>query len=185
MKYPEYAKIDGERYKLNTSFKTALKCLEIINDSSIGDSERAMAIIYKLFGFIPEGDESLLRKFLEKAQIFLEAGQKAEGGAGKRVFDHNKDFPFVSASFASDYHIDLSKEDVHWWRYCELLNGLTESCALSNVIKIRQYDLKEVKDSKLRNTIADLQERFSLEDEEDNFTEEQRRAIDDFDEKYG
>ena len=54
MKYPKYAKVNGKKYPINTSFRVALKCFEIINDSSISDLERTYAIVYKLFGFIPE-----------------------------------------------------------------------------------------------------------------------------------
>ena len=51
MKYPKYAKVNGKKYPINTSFRVALKCFEIINDSSISDLERTYAIVYKLFGF--------------------------------------------------------------------------------------------------------------------------------------
>lgn len=50
MNNPQYVKVDDKLYKINTDFRVALECNKIAEDSSIGNLERAMAIIYKLFG---------------------------------------------------------------------------------------------------------------------------------------
>ena len=50
MNNPEYVKVDGKLYKINTDFRIALECDKIARDTSIGELERPMAIIYKLFG---------------------------------------------------------------------------------------------------------------------------------------
>lgn len=49
MSNPEYVKVDGELYKINTDFRVALECNKIAEDENIGDYERSLAIIYKLF----------------------------------------------------------------------------------------------------------------------------------------
>ena len=49
-KYPEYAEVNGKRYKINTDFRVAIECNRIAQDNTIGDYERALAIIYTLFG---------------------------------------------------------------------------------------------------------------------------------------
>lgn len=50
MNNPQYVKVDNKLYKINTDFRIALECNKIAEDESIGNLERAMAIIYKLFG---------------------------------------------------------------------------------------------------------------------------------------
>ena len=50
MNNPQYVKVDDKLYKINTDFRVALECDKIARDKSIGDYERALAIIYKLFG---------------------------------------------------------------------------------------------------------------------------------------
>ena len=74
MIFPEYAEINGKKYKINTGYKVALKCLDVINDSDITDLERALAVVFLLFGFIPENDEDIAF-LLEKAKIYLECGE--------------------------------------------------------------------------------------------------------------
>ena len=76
--YPEYALVCGETYKLNTDYTVAKSCFEIINDAGISDEERALAVIYKLFGFVPHENG---QEFLDKAVLFLKCGREAEDNA--------------------------------------------------------------------------------------------------------
>ena len=50
IKNPEYALVNDRKYKINTDFKIALRCEEISQNKDISDTERALAIIYLLFG---------------------------------------------------------------------------------------------------------------------------------------
>ena len=50
MNNPQFVKVDDKLYKINTDFRVALECNKIAEDTSIGNLERALAIIYKLFG---------------------------------------------------------------------------------------------------------------------------------------
>lgn len=172
MTYPESAEVCGRVYPLNTDFKDALRCFEIINDTEISDFERAYAIVYVLFGFIPEDEE--MADFVDMATKFLQCGQtKEEQNAKSSNMDFEYDARYINASFMSDYHIDLSRTDLHWWQYIELISGLTEHCVLSRVRYIRDYDLTTIKDAKERAKMADakravaLPERMTREERED------------------
>ena len=48
--YPKYVLIEDKKYRINTDFRVAIRCNKIALDESIGDFERALAIIYLLFG---------------------------------------------------------------------------------------------------------------------------------------
>ncbi len=161
MTYPEYANIDGERYKLKTDYRVGLKCFEVINDTSICDEERALAVIYLLFGFIPEDNK--IQPFLEKAKTYLQCGQTAEEQAEKKAdMDFTHDRGYINASFMSDYHIDLNTASLHFWQYCELIQGLTDNSVLSRVREIRNYNLADIKDAKTRAKIAQAQAAVAL-----------------------
>ena len=151
MVYPEYAEINNKQYKINTDFRVALKCFDVIEDDTICEEERSLAIIYLLFGFIP--DENL-KDFLRIASDFLRCGETQEQQMAKeKDMDFKSDEKYITASFMSDYHIDLSKENMHWYRYINLIQGLTEHCVLSKVRELRNFDLSDIKDPKQRNKI--------------------------------
>lgn len=161
--YPEYAEIDGKEYKIDTSYRTALKCFEIIEDENIPETERSLAIVYLLFDFIPKKNIDL---FLKKAIIFLQCGESLEEQSSKKKdMDFIQDQKYINSSFMSDYHIDLSKTDLHFWQYIELIQGLTENSALSRIRTLRNYDLSEIKDEKTRKNIAEAQKQVALKKE--------------------
>lgn len=158
--YPEYAKINSKEYKIDTDFNTALRCFEIIDDESITDSERAYAIVYLLFDIIPDKNIDL---FLDKAIFFLQCGESLEEQQNReKDMDFIQDRKYINASFMSDYHIDLSKEYLHFWQYVELIQGLTENSVLNRVRNIRTYDVSTIKDDKTRNEIIKNQEELAL-----------------------
>ena len=176
--YPEYATIDGKDYKINTDFNVALRCFEVIEDTEISDTERTLAVLFLLFGFIPEDN---LEEFLAKAALFLQCGTKDNNSSGERDIDLNADRSYINASFMSDYRIDLSQTKMHYWMFIDLLKGLTEHCILSRVREIRNYDLSDVKDAKTRNKIIKAQESVALPKK---FTKEEQEAIDNFEKLF-
>ena len=162
--YPEYAEINGKEYKIDTSYKTALKCFEVIDDATITDIERAWAVCYLLFDFIPKKELDL---FLEKAMLYLQCGESLEEQKSKKKdMDFIQDQKYINSSFMSDYHIDLSKTDLHFWQYIELIQGLTEDSSLNRVRNIRNYDLSEIKDEKTKNKIMEAQKELALKNKD-------------------
>lgn len=176
MKYPKYAKVKGQKYAINTDFRVALKCFEIINDSSISDLERTYAIIYKLFGFIPEDED--MEDFVRIVQQYLGCGKsQEEHRSRKKDMDFGQDWPYLIASFMSDYKINLNDDDMHWYQFIDLIQGLTEDSVMSKVRELRNYDLSEVKDQKTRNKIYKAQQSVALKEE---LTPEEQEALDKF-----
>jgi len=158
--YPTVARIKDKEYELNTSFKTGLKCFDVIDDPDITDQERSLAIIYLLFGFIPNEDIDL---FLDRAKKFLQCGETTEEQIEKeKDMDFIQDEKYIVASFMSDYKIDLSKEELHWWQFINLIQGLTKDSVLSNVREIRNYDLSEINDPKDKQKVIKAKEQVAL-----------------------
>lgn len=176
--YPKYAEINGKKYKIDTDFRVALKCFEIIEDKTISDEERARAVIYLLFGFIPK--DSLLEEFLNKASLYLQCGKTLkEQMQEKPDMDFEQDRGLINASFMLDYKIDLSKVKLHFWQFIELLQGLSDNCCLNRVRDIRNYDLSEEKDAKLRKKIIKAKKQVELRKnkKENQLTKEQEESM--------
>lgn len=159
MKLIEYALIDGERYKINSDFKIALKCDEVLNDRTLNDTERGIKITGLLFGKdSPYNDEAL-----RKARIFLSGGDDKEGNDEKRVIDFNQHYNLVYSAFISQYGIDLNKDNLHYQEFLMLLQGL-KGQVLNDVVEILTYDLSEVKDHKQKRKIIEAQKQFKIKE---------------------
>lgn len=167
MIYPEYVKVDDKKYKINTDFRVAIECDRIAKDNTIGNYERALAIIYKLFG--EEGINTLEHheKLLELAKKYLLCDKELEVNDEEPDMDYIQDMDYIEASFMSDFHIDLSNTKMHWWKFSKLINGLSNSelgncCVLNRIRNLRTYDTKEIKDRKERQKIEEAKERVAL-----------------------
>ena len=182
---PEYAKVGDKKYKINTDFRVAVKCNEIALDVSIGDYERALAIIYVLFGEEGLDYPENYTKLLEIAQKYLSCGKKLENSNEKPDMDFTQDMDFIEASFMSDYGIDLEITEMNWWKFCSLISGLTEKCILNKVRDIRNTDLSEYKDAKTRNKIMRAMKNVALPIERTKEEEEMLREFEELFEEEG
>lgn len=185
MENPEYVVIDGTKYKINTDYRVALKCNEIAQEDG-DERERALAILYLLFGDEGIDNTQHQERLLKSALKYLSCGVEAkEGKQEEPDMDIKQDWKYIVASFRSDYGIDIDKEKMHWWTFYSLLCGLTNESVLNRVREIRTIDLKEYKDPKQREKIKKLQEFYSLKRKPVEMTEEQRRSVEKFYELTG
>lgn len=187
--YPEYAKIGDKKYKINTDFRVAIECQSIATDDSISDYERALAIIYKLFGDDGIDDFNNYEKLLEIAIKYLSCDKEIEQSKNNEEpdMDFKQDMDYIEASFMSDYNIDLTNITMHWWKFYNLINGLSNSemgncCVLNRVRNLRNYDTKEIKDPKERKKIEEAKKKVALKKEHKKreFSEKEQQNMEEF-----
>lgn len=185
MNYPKYVEIEGKRYKINTDFRYALKCNEIAQDETIGDYERALAIIYTLFGSEGIDTPNHYEKLLKMAKKYLSCGKEIEQTNTKPDMDYIEDYPYIKTSFRSDYGINLDQEQMHWWEFFDLMNGLSNSemgncCILNRIRNLRNYDTKDIKDAKERRKIEEAKRQVALKRNAKKPTSEQLESAKEF-----
>lgn len=183
--YPEYAEVNGKKYKINTDFRVAIECNRIAEDSDIGEYERSLAIIYTLFGDEGLDDNENHVDLLEIAKKYLTCGKGLDGSNNEKPdMDFVEDMDYIEASFMSDYHIDLSNVEMHWWKFFNLMSGLSNSemgncCVLNRIRNLRTFDVKDIKDKKERDKIIKAQKEVALKKyrKEENLTKEQEESM--------
>lgn len=188
MNNPQYVKVDDKLYKINTDFRVALECNNIAEDKTIGEYERALAIIYKLFG--EDGlDCENQNKLLELAMKYLLLGNnkkelKSENKE-KYELDFNKCIGLIKASFKFDYKYDpYELEYLHWYDFYNDLESLSTSefgncCILNRITSILNQEPKEIKDNKARQRLIEAQKLLSqkyCKQEEVKITKEQEES---------
>ena len=133
---------------------------------------------------------------LNAAKKFLSCNQEVVENYEEPDMDFKQDIDYIEASFMSDYNIDLSNVEMHWWKFYKLINGLSNSdlgncCVLNRVRNLRTYDTKDIKDPKELAKIKDAQRKVALKKKvkKANFTEEQikekQKNIENFYKKTG
>ena len=186
MNNPEFAKIGDKKYKINTDFRIAIECNEIAQDDTIKDTERALAIIYKLYGDEGLDNPQDYEKLLEIAIKFLTLGKNTSNDNSPNDeidMDFVEDMDYIEASFMSDYKIDLSETKMHWYKFYNLLEGLSNSdigncCVLNRIRNLRNFDVSKIKDSKEREKMARAKEMVSLNKKHEvHLTKEQEESM--------
>ena len=176
--YPKFAQIKNKKYKINTDFRIAIKCNTIAEDSSITDEERAIAVIYLLFGEKVFKNGENLEELLKIAVKYLSCGKTVEEKNNSKEntdFDFEEDWEYIKASFFYDYKIKFNKHTyMHWWEFYNLLCGLSDNCVLNRVRYIRNFDISKIKDSKEKEEWIRQKEQFALRKETPKTEEETR-----------
>lgn len=169
MNYPEYVVIDNERYDINTDFRVAIECNEIADDDSIGDYERCLAIIYKLFGEKGLNAIEHHTELIEYAKVYFLCGkpEKKRKENEKLDMDFIQDMPYIEASFMSDYKISLEETHMHLWKFMQLMEGLSNSelgscCILNRIRNYRRIDPSKIKDVKERQEVIETQKEIAI-----------------------
>ena len=185
MNYPKYVEIDNIKYEINTDFRVAIECNRIAEDETIGDFERSLAIIYTLFG--EKGLENFghFDKLLQLAQKYLLCNKELESNNQEPDMDFIKDMDYIEASFMSDYNIDLSEIQMHWWKFMNLMNGLSNSelgncCVLNRIRNLRTYDVSQIKDQKEKQKIIKEKQQVALNKNKKQETQKQKESAMEF-----
>ena len=189
--YPEYVEVQGKRYKINTDFRVAIECNRIAEDNTIGNLERSLAVIYTLFGEDGMNTPEHYERLLELAKMYLLCGKEYDVDTNEKPdMDFIEDYSYIATSFMSDYHIDLDNCQMHWWKFMDLINGLSNSelgdcCILNRIRNLRNYDTKEIKDKKERQKIEKAKQQVALKKQAKKPTKEQQERAKELLDKLG
>ena len=189
MNKPEYVKVDDKLYKINTDFRVAIECNKIAQDKNIGNLERGLAIIYKLFG--EDGLECTRMDKLQELGIkyisLLDNEEKSLKNDFREKFklDITKCEGIIRSSFKFDYGFDpYELEYLHWYDFYNDLANLSTSefgncCILNRIVDILNQDASKIKDNETRQQVAKaqeiLKEKYCI-DEEQEMTKEQEES---------
>lgn len=198
MSKPKYVKVDDKLYKINTDFRVAIECNKIAMDKKIGDYERALAIIYKLFG--EEGlDCTQMGKLVELGIKYIKISNDIENDLDGKVEEHfqlnyTKCEGLIKSSFKFDYGYDpYELPYLHWYDFYNDLENLSTSefgncCILNRVISILNQEPKKIKDDKERQKLIETQKMLKAKycvSNEKEMTKEQSESAEKFYELLG
>ena len=187
MEYPTSVKVNDKIYPLNTDFRIAIKCNEVFTDNSIYETEKALAIIYLLYGDKGLENSKDYDELLRLGVKFLMCGNEPKNETEEPDMDYTQDEKYIKSSFKYDYGYDPYKmEYLHWWEFFNDLNNLSNSemgdcCILSRVRNLRTYDTAKIKDYKERQKVEKAKQEVALKKtKKTRLTEEQLKNMEEF-----
>lgn len=170
---PETVNIGGVEYPIRTGFRTSVLFELLARDKKIKDEYKIDGLLRLYYPEIPkDGDEAV-----KKALWFYNCGRsrkkkdeknrtRKEFQREKVLYSFEKDAPLIYAAFKAQYGIDLQDiEDMHWWKFSAMFDGLTGDHVIRQIMNIRGMNTSEMSKKQIQRINA-LKEYYSLDDAE-------------------
>ena len=166
---PSSVKIDSTEYEINSDFRTSVLFSLLMEDDNLNEEEKVLQALNLYYPVVPDNSEKAIEKikwFYSCGKLDNPIGNKKVRASSKKVFDFEVDANYIYSAFMSQYNIDLQDiEELHWWKFKALLEGLKEDNKLSKIIEYRSVDLSKIKDKEQRKFYKDMQKQYSLNKE--------------------
>lgn len=80
----------------------------------------------------------------------------------ERIYSFSYDDEYIYAAFMEAYGIDLTKAEMHWWKFRALFNSLPQSCMFSRILGYRGIEITSDMSSSQKDFYRKMQRKFAL-----------------------
>lgn len=169
---PESVMIGGAEYRIESGFRTSILFELLVRDKKIPDHLKLRQMLYLYYPEIPADEEGAVRQIL----WFYNCGRKGreeetrnrtakEFRKEKALYSFEQDALLIYAAFLGQYGIDLQEiEELHWWKFQALFEGLDDGQRIRKVMRIRGMDTSGLPPGEVKR-IQEWKKLYALEDE--------------------
>lgn len=175
-------------YAVDMDFRTGIQISQCLMDEELSNKEKFLTAVSLMFpDEFPQDYEQIeeaLKWYLSgwNPQYWLEQEQKKS--EGPVVMDFDIDQGYIYAAFMRQYGMDLSKDDLHFWKFMGLLSCLDE-CTFTRIVSIREKKITSKMSKEEKEAIRKAKELFRIRknrklDEAEDAREKRQQAIEEF-----
>ena len=165
---PDTITVNNVEYEINTDFRVWVEIDRLLTQSKAITPEILAAVLDLSFKekALPPKLEDTLSAIISFYGCNETTSKKASKGAKaqKRIVSFVHDSALIYAAFLSQYRIDLTCDELHWWKFRALFDALGDEHKLSEVMKCRGTDAQKIKDKERRAYVKRMQEQYRLPD---------------------
>lgn len=160
---PDYIVVGETKHPIKTDFKVWLKFSQLIGNG-FSDITKIVEIFKLLFDELPPNMLEALKAVFEFYSHSVKDDKKSKEKEKKKVFDFEYDANLIYAAFFQQYKIDLTTIELHWWKFLNLFQNLSEDTKFMETVKYRSIKLSDIKDKKQKKFYAKMKKLYSLPD---------------------
>lgn len=169
---PEVVIVGGMEYQINTGFRTSVLFELLVRDKKILDQAKIIGMLKLYYPQEPVDKDEAIKKILWFYNCGKQEEKKEERNKTAKDFRQDKvlysfeqDAPLIYAAFLAEYGIDLQDiEDLHWWKFSALFDGLSDDRKIRQVMRIRGMDTSGLSTKEIKR-INDLKKYYALKDD--------------------
>lgn len=159
----------GVDVQINYGHKSGIRAVSaLLDDQNADTQEAAYNALNAFYKIIPDKVEinmlfDAMLDFLSGPPVPILPGQRGTSGISNTtpMYSFLYDQHMIFAAFMQQYHIDLTAEEMHWWKFKALLNNLTGN-TMAEVMCIRSAEETKEMDSTERKRIRELRKRWAV-----------------------
>lgn len=156
-KFESYVKVNGRKEFIRADVMSCLETIELLTMQDPKSLGKAIALFYRQEQTDIEASIKSMQNFLYKKLDDFPHEK------GKKIMDFKKDFDAIFTAIYRVYHIDITVEPLHWWKFLMMISDISSEPLLVHRIKIRGTNLNEIKDPQQKAIILKEQNRLRLE----------------------
>lgn len=160
-KLPESVIVEGNDYPINTDFRLWIELCDFM-DSDASYEEKVLKLLCCAYTkeLPPHLDTAVLAlfEFMSLGKI----GRSFSVGPCEKVMDFLEDEGLIYAAFKEQYNIDLYCDNLHWWSFINLLNGLSEDTAFMKIVGYRSINCESIKNKELKRFYRKMKNKYKL-----------------------
>lgn len=125
----------GRTYRADFCFRNVLRMMDILRNDDIVPEAREWLALKCLIRHPPKKTGPLM----DAVRRLLFNDAKPE--TGKKLTDFEQDADLILSAFMQSYHINLYRDDLHWFEFIALLSCLPDGSRYAEVLGIRARPL--------------------------------------------
>jgi hypothetical protein len=173
-KLPYLVYLKNEKYFINTDYRIFIEFEEKMQ------GKNTKQVIYEcLERFYPDffriTKENLLNEAVDQFIWFYKCGKKdikttkkGKSSGKKSIFSYSYDDQIIWGAYHSQFNIDLSSVQLHWWKFKSMWLSLSSECEFTKIRGYRAYTGKD-------KDLLELKELHKLPPNENEFEDKQRQ----------
>lgn len=174
---PKTVKVNGSLFSIKTDFFIGLIFTELMTDRNIDSYEKVIRAINLWYVEKPPMETyDEIKAAFDSIMWFYTMGENEETTGGQsssrprikerniRILDYEADQSYIVSAFQQQYGIDLTVENIHWWRFKMLFNGLTDKTKMVKIMQYRSMEIDPKMPEKQRKFYQDMKLLYALPD---------------------
>lgn len=166
---PRSIRIGETDYPIRTDFRTWVKVESILRDSNIPEGFKLSMIFiicdlfYENENVSSENIDAVFDGIFSFWRMYKPVNEKAKI-SHDIAYSYDNDFDLIVSAFKQQYGINLFSDDMHWFEFKSLFDGLSESTMFRKIVGYRTVDLSKVPKEQ-KKEYAELKEFYRIKDE--------------------
>lgn len=176
---PKTVIINNHEYPINYTAKTLIEITSLLEKQAYNEETEQEQLANILLLFYPKVPQDLQSAIIEFYNFYggysntkMPQDKKRNANIEKKFFSFKHDANLILAAFSQQYGV-LNINNLHWYEFMALFNGLTEKCKFIQVIQYRTMKISDKMSKEEKTFYRKMKRLYALPDERTEQEKEQ------------